>query len=89
MSVNGEGPSENEGQRIRDADGIYEVIEGRRVWIEYSEEKGRMLRLDELAEQRQRRTRGGAWEGRGSEGSEGAEREEEEDAGREEEVIAY
>ena len=69
MSVNGEGPSENEGQRIRDTDGIYEVIEGRRVWIQYSEEKGRMLRLDELAEQRQRRTRGGAWKGGSGEGS--------------------
>ena len=56
------GPSENEGQRIRDADGIYEVIEGRRVWLQYSEEKGRMLRLDELAEQRQRRARGSAGE---------------------------
>jgi len=69
MSGNGEGPSENEGQRIRDADGIYEVIEGRRVWIEYSEEKGRMLRLDELAEQRQRRAWRGSGKGRGCEGS--------------------
>ena len=63
MSKETLGPSENEGQRIRDADGTYEVIEGRRVWLQYSEEKARMLRLDELAEQRQRRTRGSAGEG--------------------------
>jgi len=55
-------PSENEGQRVRDADGIYEVIGGRRYWVQCSEEKARMLRLDELAEQRQRRTRGSAGE---------------------------
>ena len=62
MSKETLGPSENEGQRIRDADGIYEVIEGRRVWLQCSEEKGRILRLDELAEERQRRTRGSAGE---------------------------
>ena len=69
MSGNGEGPSENEGQRIRDADGIYEVIGGRRYWVQCSQEKAHMLRLDELAEQRQRRAWRGSGKGRGCEGS--------------------
>lgn len=50
------GPSENEGLRVSDADGIYEVIGGRRCWVQCSKEKARMLRLDELAEQRQWRS---------------------------------
>ena len=58
MSKDALGPSENEGQRVRDADGIYEVIGGRRYWVQCSPEKAHMLRLDALAEQRQRRARG-------------------------------
>jgi len=57
------GPSENEGQRVKDTDGIYEVIGGRRYWVQCSQEKARMLRLDALAEQRQRRSRGSAGKG--------------------------
>ena len=63
MSKEALGPSENEGQRVRDADGIYEVIGGRRYWVQCSQEKARMLRLDALAEQRQWRTGGFTGEG--------------------------
>ena len=60
MSKEALGPSENEGRRIEDADGIYEVIGGRRYWVRCNAEKAHLLRLDELAEERQRRARGSA-----------------------------
>ena len=63
MSKQALGPSENEGRRIEDVDGIYEVIGGRRYWVECNAEKAQMLRLDALAEERQRRSRGSAGEG--------------------------
>ena len=50
MSGSGDGPSENEGRRIRDADGVYEVIGGRRYWVECSEEKRRALEMERVAE---------------------------------------
>ena len=50
MSGSGDGPSENEGRRIRDADGVYEVIGGRRCWVECSEEKRRALEMERAAE---------------------------------------
>jgi len=38
-------PSENEGKRIECREGVYEIREGRRCWVELSEVKRAQLEL--------------------------------------------
>lgn len=47
---------------LRWADGLFKVVEGRRMWIEPSRSVQRNLELDGFAKARERGTWGTAWE---------------------------